>query len=279
MKKVLSTLLVAIMTLSIFTGCGKSLEEMNDVASKMFKATNSVLAEMQDEDMEVGGSNGLTIDSDGKLSGDTGNFEKDEFIGRVSKYFEDHNKYYWIVYIRSGSAIEVYAAEKKDSKIIGAYPDSIDTADKTIDDIQEELKSKDTFGITVDDFVEQFNEKTKSFYGKLSADFTLNKSDDNKYTFGDDLFILSITEKNGYIAMLNVKAPAQVYDSFMSNSGEDNLVWIMLAPALVVDPDRDLFDLSDTLVSDTFSDDKIYYIYQEPFSYLTEPTLLIGSKK
>lgn len=274
MKKTVLILLVAIMTLSIFSGCGKSIEEMNEVASKMFKAANSALSEMEDEEMDLGGVHGFTIDSNGQLCGDTGEFEKDIFIEKISKFFEDNDKYYWLVYIRSGSAIEVYAAEKKDSKIIGAYPDSIDTADKTIDDIQEELKSKDTFGITVDDFVEQFNEKANDFYEKTNLDFTLNKVDDNIYTYANSVK-LTIHEKGGYIFNFNVVV--QVTDYYdLDSITQQSCVYVMLAPALVVDTEKDLYELSETLYSDyNFSDDNVYYMFTEPFSVITEPLLVI----
>ena len=69
MKKFLAVTLSVIIAGTALTGCGKSVEELNDIAKTMLKAGCSALTNLEEDDVSFGNGSLFYLDSKGEMFG------------------------------------------------------------------------------------------------------------------------------------------------------------------------------------------------------------------
>lgn len=163
MKKILAFTLSLILATGAFTGCGSSgskdkddksssssskgssQSELDDAASKLVKAFCAALTNLEENGTDILGEGYIASDGDHTYLSDSG---YNSLIEEAAGFFGNINDYAYVVYIKSGTATEVYVADSMDSQKIGTYPKGLEVSGTLNDAKVEETTTTTEAGIT-----------------------------------------------------------------------------------------------------------------------------------
>lgn len=228
--------------------------DLDEIATSLYKAGNSALIQMEEEDLGIGNQAGFSISSKGSFTGIPATFEENSqtFIEYLSYYNPDCEKIEWIIFIKNGVVYEVYCAKDFNSKTVGAYKYNdfsnieLDVKGKTLKDITAELRKKETLGITVDEFIDNFNKQVPLVFPDIEASiWQLQKKDEiiddfvNSYSYSycKDIYDVILTEVDGYLSTVQVSTSINVkenYGDFMTKEQQNMFFDLILTPSIVL---------------------------------------------
>lgn len=287
MKKILAFTLSLILTASAFTGCGSSnskekdgksssssskgssQSELNDAASLLHKAFATALTNLEENGTDIFGEGYIASDGDHTYLSDP---DYSALIEEASNYYNNIDKFDYVVFVKEGLVKNVYVADSMDSQTVGTWPkgynvsgtlksvkskvettqpvsSSINSNDKEPITEQTTIKSPETskantstektFDFTADEFVKKYNAKVTAAFENETMTISKVESESKGYVYEmkNGAFRITLTcNTDGYVQIITVMSQVTV-GSFDNANDALLFIEVALSPYIVFNED------------------------------------------